>query len=167
MHSAFLVVAVGVLAIIAYHDVRTRRIPNALSLTIAALGLTRIALAEDMAAGWCTLAAATAIFAGTFVMFRCGAIGGGDAKMIPATALLIGYRESLDFLLLMSICGGALALVTVAMGNLELSPKRFWRPAHIPTSLNADRVGVPPVAPTVPYGFAVAIAGVITLMIAK
>src|SRR5436309_1584852 len=98
MHSAFLVVAVGVLATIAYHDVRTRRIPNALSIVIAALGLARIALAADVVAGWYTLAAATVTFAGTFVMFRYGMIGGGDAKMIPATALLVGYRELLGFL---------------------------------------------------------------------
>jgi Flp pilus assembly protein protease CpaA len=66
MQSALLTVAVGVLASIAYHDVRTRRIPNALSLTIAALGLSRIALAQDAIAGWYTLAAATVTFAGTW-----------------------------------------------------------------------------------------------------
>src|SRR5260370_39797425 len=119
MHSAFLAAAVGVLAIIAYHDVRTRRIPNALSLTIATLGLTRIAFADEAAAGWYTLAAATVTFAGTFAMFRFGAIGGGDAKMIPATALLIGYRDFLDFLFLMSVCGRALGLFYVGKGKRE------------------------------------------------
>jgi len=167
MHSAFLAVAVSVLAIIAYHDVRTRRIPNALSLMIAALGLTRIALAEDMVAGWYTMAAATVTFAGTFVMFRCGTIGGGDAKMIPATALLIGYRELLDFLFLMSLCGGALALVTIAIENLGSPLKRLWQPADTSTSADADRGRVPPKVPTVPYGFAVAAAGAITLITAK
>lgn len=167
MHSAFLVIAVGVLAIIAYHDVRTRRIPNPLSLTIAALGLTRIAFAGDVVAGWYSLAGATVTFAGTFVMFRCGTIGGGDAKMIPATALLIGYRDLLDFLFLMSLCGGALALATIAIENFEWPLKRFWRPAYMPTSQETDRVRVPSKASTVPYGFAVATAGVITLIAAK
>jgi prepilin peptidase CpaA len=167
MHSAFLAAAVGVLAIIAYHDVRTRHIPNALSLTIATLGLTRIALADEAVAGWYTLAAATVTFAGTFAMFRFGAIGGGDAKMIPATALLIGYRDLLDFLFLMSLCGGALALATIAMENLEWPLRGFWRPADLPTSAETDRVRVPPKASTVPYGFAVAAAGVITLITAK
>jgi len=167
MHSGFLVVAVGVLAIIAYHDVRTRRIPNALSLTIATLGLTRIALAEDAAAGWYTLAAAAVTFAGTFVMFRWGIIGGGDAKMIPAAALLIGSRDLLNFLFLMSLCGGALALATIAIENLEWSLKRFWRPAHIPAGTETDRVRVPPKASTVPYGVAIAAAGVIILITAR
>lgn len=167
MHSAFLAVAIGVLAVIAYHDVRTRRIPNALSLTIAALGLTRIAFAGDVVAGWYTLAAATVTFAGTFAMFRCGVIGGGDAKMIPATALLIGYRDLLDFLFLMSLCGGALALATIAMENLEWALKRLWWPTYIPRSAETDRVRVPPKAWTVPYGLAVATAGVITLITVK
>jgi prepilin peptidase CpaA len=167
MHSAFLVIAVGVLAIIGYHDVRTRRIPNALSVTIAALALARIALAEDAVIGWYTLGAATVIFAGTFAMFRCGIIGGGDAKMIPATALLIGYRDLFDFLFLMSLCGGALALATIAVENLEWPFKRFWRRARIPANAHTDQARVPPTASTVPYGFAVATAGVITLMTAK
>jgi len=167
MHSAFLVIAVGVLAIIAYHDVRTRRIPNVLSLAIATLALTRIALAEDAVAGWYTLGAATVTFAGTFAMFRCGIIGGGDAKMIPATALLIGYRDLVDFLFLMSLCGGALALATIAVENLEWPLKRFWRPACTPANAHTDQAPVPPEASTVPYGFAVATAGVITLMTAK
>jgi prepilin peptidase CpaA len=106
-------------------------------------------------------------FAGTFAMFRFGAIGGGDAKMIPATALLIGYRDLLDFLFLMSLCGGALALATIAMENLEWPLRGFWRPADLPTSAETDRVRVPPKASTVPYGFAVAAAGVITLITAK
>jgi prepilin peptidase CpaA len=167
VHSVFLVVAVGVLAIIAYHDVRTRRIPNALSLTIATLGLARIALAPDVLAGWYTLAAATATFAGTFVMFRCGIIGGGDAKLIPATTLLIGYRELLDFLFLMSLCGGALALVAIALEDLALPLQRLWRPTHVPISAETDRVRVPPKESTVPYGLAIATAGMISLITAK
>jgi Flp pilus assembly protein protease CpaA len=67
----------------------------------------------------------------------------------------------------MSLCGGALALVTIAIENLDWPLKRFWRPAHIPTSAETDRVLVPPKASTVPYGFAVAAAGVITLITAK
>jgi prepilin peptidase CpaA len=106
-------------------------------------------------------------FAGTFAMFRCGAIGGGDAKMIPATALLIGYRDLLDFLFLMSLCGGALALATIAVENLGWPLKRLWQVADLPTSAETDRVRIPPKGSTVPYGFAVAAAGVITLITAK
>ena len=112
MHSAILAVAVGILVIVAYEDVRTRRIPNALSLAIAALGLARIALAAEVIDAGYTHAAAIIIFAITFALFQRGGIGGGDAKILPATALLIGHRELLSFLFLMSLCGGVLALAT-------------------------------------------------------
>src|SRR5690242_13948468 len=57
MHSAVLSAAVGICAIVAYQDVRTRRIPNALSLAMAAVGLVRIAFAQDTVAGGYTVAA--------------------------------------------------------------------------------------------------------------
>ena len=164
MHTAVLAVAVGIFAVVAYRDVRTRRIPNGLSLTIAALGLVRIVLVQDLLGATCTLAAGMTIFAVTFALYRCGAIGGGDAKMIAAAALLIGYRELPEFLFLMSLCGGALALATVATEKLDPSLRRLWRVAHLPSNAEGERVRAVPKVSTVPYGVAVATAGVITLI---
>ena len=167
MHSAVLAVAVGLLVIVAYEDVRTRRIPNALSLAIAALGLARIAFAAEVSDAGYTLAAAIIIFAITFALFQRGAIGGGDAKILPATALLIGYRELLGFLFLMSLCGGVLALATLAAERLDLSFRHFWRGAYVSSTGQSDRGRVASKASTVPYGVAVATAGVITLIAAR
>ena len=167
MHSAVLAVAVGILVIVAYEDVRTRRIPNALSLSIAALGLARIALAAEVLDASYTLAAAIIIFAITFALFQRGAIGGGDAKILTAAALLIGYRELLSFLFLMSLCGGALALAILAAERLDLSLGRFRRGAHVSSTGQSEGGRSAPEASTVPYGLAVATAGVITLMTAK
>jgi len=50
MQTTILIVGMGILAVIAYGDVRTRRIPNVLSLAIAILGLLRIILGHDTAA---------------------------------------------------------------------------------------------------------------------
>jgi len=107
VHTAVLVVGIGVFAFIAYSDVRTRRIPNALSLAIAILGLIRIILVHDLVAAEHTLAVAAAVFAVAFLLFSCGTVGGGDAKLVTAVALLIGYQELFGFLFLMSLGGGA------------------------------------------------------------
>ena len=120
MHSGVLAVAIGVLVIVAYEDLRRRRIPNALSLATAALGLGRVAFAADVIDAGYTLAAASIVLTITFALFQRGAIGGGDAKILPATALLIGYRELLGFFFLMSLCGGVLALATLATERLDL-----------------------------------------------
>jgi prepilin peptidase CpaA len=167
MHSAVLYVAVSVCAIVAYQDVRTRRIPNVLSLAMATVGLVRIAFAQDAAAGGYTVTAGVVVFAVTFALFRCGVIGGGDAKLIPATALVVGYGEVLEFLFLMSLCGGALAVVTIAADKLKPSLRRLRGPAALCSTAVIDHLGVASKASTVPYGFAVAVAGVMTLIASR
>ena len=167
MHSAVLAIAVGVLVIVAYEDARARRIPNALSFATAALGLARIALAAQVIDAGYTLASAIIILAITFALFQRGAIGGGDAKILPATVLLIGYRELFGFLFWMSLCGGALALATLAVERLDLSFRRLPRTAHVSPTGQGDRGRLASKGSTVPYGVAVATAGVITLIAAR
>lgn len=165
MQSTIVVVAVAIFAIIAYGDVRTRRIPNALCLAVAILGLSRILLAHDSGAASQTLTAGSVIFAATFLLFWCGVLGGGDAKLVAAAVLLIGYHKLLTFLFLMSLCGGALALTALARDRLRL---RHWRRSRRTRTASVPENGrylAAPVDPTVPYGVAVAAAGVITLML--
>jgi prepilin peptidase CpaA len=159
--------AIGVLALIAYHDLRRRRIPNELSVAVASLGLIRMMLTGDPAAAGCTLAVAVATFATTFLLFWRGVIGGGDAKLIPGVALLVGYRELLAFLFLMSLLGGVLALAVFARGKLRSKSNLGARPAQtlLPTQTTAPVTASQRL--TVPYGVAVAAAGAITLVIAR
>src|SRR5215471_8757518 len=108
-----IVAAAGVAcATAAVSDWRTRRIPNAVAAAIAVVGLVRLGLAQELLAEVYTLTTAAAAFAVGFVLFRHGAMGGGDVKMISATILVVGYQHVLGFLFLMSLCGGTLALVT-------------------------------------------------------
>jgi prepilin peptidase CpaA len=165
VQTALLIVGMGILAVIAYRDVRTRRIPNALSLATAILGLLRIMLVHDPVAAGHTLAAAAAIFVAAFLLFWYGAIGGGDAKLTAATALLVGYHDLFSFLFLMSVCGGALALVMLARDWLRL---QLWPPSQRagtppPTEI-VERIAAPSRS-TVPYGVAIAAAGVVTLIL--
>lgn len=167
MNAAVLYLAVGICSAVAYQDVRTRRIPNALSLAMAALGLLRIVVTQDPVAGGYTLAAAGVIFTITFALFRCGVIGGGDAKLIPATALVIGYSDLPGFFFLMSLCGGALAIGTLIFAKLACPLKRLRGPAVPSSAPELDRLQVPPKASTVPYGVAVAAAGLMTLIASR
>jgi len=57
VQTATLIVGLGILAVIAYGDMRSRRIPNVLSLAIAILGLLRIMLVHDPVTAGHTLAA--------------------------------------------------------------------------------------------------------------
>lgn len=165
MQIAILVVGIGILAVIAYGDVCTRRIPNALSLAIAILGLIRLVLVCDPVAAGHTLVAGTAIFGATFLLFRQGAIGGGDAKLIVAMALLVGARDLLSFLLLMSLCGGALTLAILARDKLCPRLRRVLRPVRMRSAAEVTESSAMAPRSTVPYGVAIAAAGVITLIL--
>jgi prepilin peptidase CpaA len=166
MQTTILILGMGILAVIAYGDVSTRRIPNVLSLAIAILGLLRIILDHDPVAAGHTLAAATAIFIAAFLLFWYGGIGGGDTKLVAATALLVGYHDLFSFLLLMSACGGALALAVLARDRLS---RRRWLPARRErgplTTETAECIAAPARPTTVPYGVAIAAAGVVTLIL--
>jgi prepilin peptidase CpaA len=142
--------AIGILIAIAYRDVRTRRIPNALTATIALLGLARLILADDLLAAAHTLLTSALVFAAAFLLFWRGVFGGGDAKLVAAVALLVGAHDLFDFFLVMSMCGGGLGLAILACDRLHASRHR--------TSQQLA-------APTVPYGVAIAGAGVVVLVL--
>ena len=165
MQTSILIVGIGILTVIAYGDMRTRRIPNVLSLAIAILGLFRIILVYDPVAAGHTLVAGTAVFAAAFLLFWYGAIGGGDAKLVPATGLLVGYHDLFGFLFLMSVCGGVIALAILARERLRLCRWLPLRRARVSSAMETAGCIAARTRPTVPYGAAIAAAGVVTLIL--
>jgi prepilin peptidase CpaA len=135
-----------------------------LSVAIAALGLVRIILVGNPAAVTYTLAAGVVIFVATFLLFWCGAIGGGDAKLITAMAPLVGYQNLIEFLFLMSLFGGMLALAAFVQEKLRPSLVCLRPGATRRSPIEATSAA--PEEPTVPYGLAIAAAGAIMLIIA-
>ena len=100
-------------------DIRSRRLPNWLNLSVA-LGFLPWAWA--MALGWDQLAIHAVV--GIVVLgvgiglFAAGVIGGGDAKLGAAVALWIGFSRDgpfdlLRFFLVMSLAGGVLAALAL------------------------------------------------------
>jgi prepilin peptidase CpaA len=151
---------IGMFVVVAYCDTRTRLIPNSLAIAIGALGLVRIALAGDPRAAAFTVAAAAAVFTITFLLFWRGHVGGGDVKLLTASALLVGHDDLLGFLFAMSLCGGILALAVVAAHKLGPSLRPVARAATAPPA-REDRGSA---RLTVPYGVAIAAAGVLVLL---
>jgi len=147
----------------AVSDWRTRRIPNAVAAAIAVVGLVRLGLAPELLAEGYTLTTAAGAFAVGFVLFRHGAMGGGDVKMISATILVVGYQHVLGFLFLMSLCGGTLALVTLAAGKLGFASSHRRETAYR-NPMQHDRRQETERRLTVPYGVAVAAAGIVSLI---
>jgi prepilin peptidase CpaA len=164
VQTIVIAVAIGILLAIAYSDARTRRIPNGLTAAIAVLGFVRLLLADDLAAAMHTLLASASILAATFVLFWWGVFGGGDAKLITAMALLVGSYELLDFLLIMSVCGGGLGLAILGREAFHAPRRHTSRQLAGPSQLHWAEP-TPASRPTVPYGVAIACAGVLMLIL--
>jgi prepilin peptidase CpaA len=163
VQAATLVVAVGLLTIVVERDVRTRHIPNELALAITTLGLLRLIVAHQLVTAILTVAAAAVVFAAAFFFFWRGVLGGGDVKLVAATALLVGYHDFFRFLFLMSLCGAALALFTLAQGKLGLRLSRISRCLTLPTEMAVEQREALSGQSSVPYGAAISVAGAVIL----
>ena len=97
-------------------DVRTRRIPNALTggAAVAALALH---LSGGVVGELTCIASMAAAFALGSLAFSAGWFGGGDVKLIAAACGLAGFPGALALVLYIMICGAFLALVTAAISG--------------------------------------------------
>ena len=115
--APLVVIAVGlVLAVVI--DVRSRRIPNVLTGTMAAAGLT---LAAIGVAGVTPLQAFYGLLVGLAVMMPAhviGATGAGDVKLVAAVGSLVGPGLAFKVCLYTAVAGGAFALAIAAQRGL-------------------------------------------------
>jgi prepilin peptidase CpaA len=140
------VMVVGVLSA-ASADVKTRRIPNLLTGTLAA-----IALAANVPNGLTSVAVAAlvmlvAFIAGTFA-FSLGWFGGGDVKLLAACCGFAGFPGSIELLMYTLMAGGVVSLVALI---------RQRRLKAIISDTYQMTLGLAPASQTtVPYGVAIA-----------
>jgi prepilin peptidase CpaA len=103
-------------------DIRTRRVPNSLTMPLAAAGVLlaaagfgRVGLTAALAGG---LVGLVLMLPGHFL----GATGAGDVKLLAALGTLLGPASTLWAFLLAMIAGGILAaLVAAHRGRLRLA----------------------------------------------
>ncbi len=133
-------------------DVLTLRIANAISIVLVA-GFFIAALfagmsLEDMLLH--TVVGVAALLAG-MVLFQFRLFGGGDAKLLSAAALWVGYEQLLPFVVWVTIFGGILALLALAYRGLPAGalPLPGWA-----LRLHKSR--------SIPYGVAIT-AGALTV----
>ena len=142
------------MALAASSDLLTMTISNKLVLLLVATFFV-IALSVQLPLDVLAMHAACAflVLVVGFTFFALGWIGGGDAKLAAATALWLGFALAMPYLLYSALLGGVLTLAILGLRNLPLMPvlARFgWlERLHNPKS-------------GVPYGIALAIAGLLT-----
>jgi prepilin peptidase CpaA len=111
----------GMMAFAASSDLFTMTIANRVSLILAA-GFFLLAVMTGMSGTdmlW-HAGAGAAMLVVTFVLFTCGWIGGGDAKLAAVTMLWLGFAHLFDYLIYASLFGGALTLLLIQFRALPL-----------------------------------------------
>lgn len=103
------------MAFAAATDLLTMTIPNRLSF---GLGVAFFVLAPMAGLGWQDVlshmgAGAAMLLAGMF-LFSLGWLGGGDAKLLAAASLWLGFDQLVLFLAYVTAFGGALAVAVLA-----------------------------------------------------
>ena len=157
-----------ILALACLSDLRTRRIPNVLTIS-AALGAVVFHLATGgwSMAGW----SVAGLFLGGllfFPMFALRGMGAGDVKLLAAIGAWVGPGQVAIVALATSIAGGVIAVVVaLAHGYLRKALKNIYL-----VLMHWRIVGVEPLpaltleqarGPRLAYAFPIAIGTVVTL----
>ena len=116
MLAAIIILVMVLLVIAAISDIRKRKIPNWIPLSVFALffiflgaqwllGVTPVVVdpLTSLATGLGTFAVFTAFF-------YFGFIGGGDVKLISAVAFWVGLKGVAPFIVIMALTGGLIAV---------------------------------------------------------
>jgi prepilin peptidase CpaA len=136
---SLLVALAALLVAAAVWDLKKREIPHAIVIAVALLALpfwwaSGLSLWPDVAL---QLGAALIVLAIFTAMFAFGWMGGGDVKLLAALALWLPPMALVMLLVIMSFAGGVLTVGTIV-----------W-----------SRMRNPSATPEIPYGVAIAFAG--------
>jgi prepilin peptidase CpaA len=77
-------------------DLRTRTIPNWLTLPLPMIGLVGHGILSGAGGLWEALLGCLLCFVPAYFLFARGALGGGDVKLFAALGSLLGAREGLE-----------------------------------------------------------------------
>ena len=103
------------------------------------------------------LLAGVILFVLGFLLFQFGLFGGGDAKLMAAAGLWFGTSQVIPFLVLTALAGGALALLIGIWSVFMLS----WSFEGDKAMLGGLRDRLATLKPNIPYGFALAVGGIL------
>jgi prepilin peptidase CpaA len=154
-------------------DLRARVLPNGLVLCVAMAG-TGLRVLINGVHSLLSLAIALVILATLVGLARRGHIGGGDAKMIAATTLLVPPTQVLPLVTVIALAGGALAIMyfvgRIATRFVRQQYDRAHGLSHSPLVAGGApaplRPSVNPLYEDLPYGLAI-LAGTMLIMLRR
>ena len=153
LDTARLLLFPALMAFAAASDLFTMTIPNRVSLVLVA-GFMALAVLGGMSLNDILMhfGAGAIVLVGAFFCFAMGWMGGGDAKVAASVALWFGFDHLLDYLLYVSLLGGALTILLIQFRQWPL-PSLLSGQAWL-SRLHDKQTGIP-------YGIALALGALI------
>jgi len=155
----------------AIFDIRSRRIPNALTGSAIVAGLAGHALLDGLSGLTTSFEAGLLCGLVFFLFFLAGGMGAGDVKLMTALGCMMGISNVASLMLLTALSGGVLAVgLALARGRMKetLSNMGSLLVHHCAhgvaphPDLNLDN----PQTLRLPYGVAIASGSILTVLIA-
>lgn len=158
-------IAVALVTVCMVTDLRSRRIPNVLTLPAAGIGL----ILGLVLGGWKGLLLSSCGLAAGFILmiipYAVGGMGAGDVKLMAAVGALLGVWSVLQIFLYTALIGGAIAIVNALWhGTLRKALGNIWQWTK---ALALQRLGglrggltqteLAQTAGVIPYGVAIAL----------
>lgn len=163
LEESIVFTAITSIFVAALQDARVRLIPNTCVLIVAFCGICLSAL-DSAQSVVSSLAASTAVLIALVLMFQFRVVGGGDAKLIPASCLLLPAAQVPIFLMLTALLGGLLALLIV-VGVVVRSKSATYRSCQQIAHSNDDSSEFGFQGKGIPYGVAILGGIVLTMFI--
>ena len=152
--------------IIAYYDVRYRRIPNAFVLATLAGGISINLIYAGLGGVLTSLGGCALAFFPLFILHIFGGMGAGDVKLFAAVGAVIGTSLVLPTLFIVVVTGGVIAVYSmIRNGTVRATMQRVlmvlvgllpgWQMPRF--AVPADR------RHTIPYGVAIMLGSLISV----
>jgi prepilin peptidase CpaA len=140
-------IAAAVAGVAAYTDLRSRRIPNWLTLSALGLGLGANTVLGGVAGGTTALLGVGLGLALLLPFYMLRAVGAGDVKLLAALGALVGPTALVSVAVYGAVVGGLIAAaILLGRGRLLLTLDEMFVQRVLPTRSGA----------TAPYGVAIA-----------
>nr|WP_294500968.1 prepilin peptidase [uncultured Rhodopila sp.] len=143
----------------ALRDIATRLVPNWVSVAILTCGIVLHTVIGNpfTAIGWGLL-----VFIAAALMWKRGWLGGADVKLLGAASVAVAPADIGPLLIAISLAGGVLAVLYIALSRLVRRPVAGPRQGFLPRLLKAEIWRIHRRGP-LPYAVAIAAGGLFTL----
>jgi prepilin peptidase CpaA len=160
----FLTLAAALLAI--FYDLKYRRIPNFITIPSIICGVIIHTISGGIT-GFYSSISAMLIGVGIFIIFYIlGGMGAGDVKFIGGVGALMGLKMMGPILIFTAFIGGVMSLYKIILFQLL---KKFRKINYTEYNNKSHKYNynqqINPMKTTIPYGVAIGLATLITIVV--